>query len=146
MEYFNRAINIRVDERNNKNDTAALMVAVSYLCVGRVHYLKEDYEKAMNLVAQSEALFFRLSGATAQFMAQLVLLIPSTDFANFATSVHYAYGNIEFAQKSWAGAKRAYDQSLRIGLANYPIHPITAAAYYSLGCVEYELSNADNAK
>jgi hypothetical protein len=61
-------------------------------------------------------------------------------------SVHYAYGNIEFAQKNWASAKRAYDASLKIGLASAPIHPITAAAYYSLGCVEFERKNHDNAK
>lgn len=61
-------------------------------------------------------------------------------------SVHYAYGNIEFAQKRWPAARRLYDQSLKIALANTPIHPITAAAYYSLGCVEYEVGNFDNAK
>jgi tetratricopeptide (TPR) repeat protein len=61
-------------------------------------------------------------------------------------SVHYAYGNIDFAQKRWAGAKRSYDAALKIGLASAPIHPITAAAYYSLGCVEHERHNVDNAK
>lgn len=61
-------------------------------------------------------------------------------------SVHYAYGNIDFAQKRWASAKRSYDTCLRIALANAPIHPITAAAYYSLGCVSFELKNHDNAK
>ena len=60
--------------------------------------------------------------------------------------MHYAYGNIEFAQKRWLSAKRAYETSLKVGLANAPIHPITAAAYYSLGCVEYERDNMDNAK
>jgi hypothetical protein len=61
-------------------------------------------------------------------------------------SVHYAYGNIDFAQKSWDGAKRAYEASLKICLASFPIHPITAAAYYSLGCVEEKRRNLDNAK
>jgi hypothetical protein len=61
-------------------------------------------------------------------------------------SVHYAYGNIDFAQGRWASAKRAYDASLKIGLATAPIHPITAAAYYSLGCVEHKRGHLDNAK
>jgi TolA-binding protein len=61
-------------------------------------------------------------------------------------SVHYLYGNIEFAQKKWRQAKRCYDDSLRIGLASAPIHPITAAAYYSLGCVEFEMKHHDNAR
>ena len=60
--------------------------------------------------------------------------------------MHYAYGNIDFAQKRWAAAKRAYEASLRIGLASAPIHPITAAAYYSLGCVEHERRNIENAR
>jgi len=130
MEYFKRAIAIRVEGGNVRDDTAAILLAVSYLCVSRVHFLKEDYETALNMCAQSEALFFRTSGANAQFMAH----------------VHYAYGNIDFAQKRWAAAKRAYDASLKIGLASFPIHPITAAAYYSLGCVEYELGHLENAK
>jgi tetratricopeptide (TPR) repeat protein len=61
-------------------------------------------------------------------------------------SVHYAYGNVDYAQKRWEAAKRSYEQSLRIGLASAPIHPITAAAYYSLGCVEHMRGNFDNAK
>jgi hypothetical protein len=61
-------------------------------------------------------------------------------------SVHYAYGNIDFAQGRWASAKRAYEASLRIGLATAPIHPITTAAFYRLGCVEHERGNLDNAK
>jgi hypothetical protein len=43
-------------------------------------------------------------------------------------------------------ARRSYDASLRVGLATAPIHPITAAAYYSLGCVEFEKKNFDNAR
>jgi hypothetical protein len=78
----------------------------------------------------------------------------SKDFLNlklsFSTdilhSVHYAYGNIDFAQCRWDAAKRSYEASLKIGLATAPIHPITAAAYYSLGCVEHQRLNIDNAK
>jgi hypothetical protein len=32
-----------------------------------------------------------------------------------------------------------------IASAELPIHPITAAAYYSLGCVEFEIGNIDPA-
>jgi tetratricopeptide (TPR) repeat protein len=87
MEYFKRAINIRVDESNNKDDTAAILLAVSYLCVSRVHFLKENYETALNMVAQSEALFFRTSGANAQFMAQFVLLIPNSNLMLTSSAV-----------------------------------------------------------
>jgi len=60
--------------------------------------------------------------------------------------VHYAYGNLDFAQKRWASAKRCYETSLRIGLATAAIHPITAAAYYSLGCVEFEQNHLEKAR
>lgn len=61
-------------------------------------------------------------------------------------SVNYLYGNIEYARKNWKLARRWYEDSLRIGLATSPIHPITTAAYYSLGSVELKLKNHDNAR
>ncbi|PVH79051.1 TPR-like protein [Cadophora sp. DSE1049] len=124
-DYLQRAIEIRLAG----GDAASNLLAISYLCLGRVHFLQEEYEKAFDIVAQSEALFFRTSGANAPLMAH----------------VHYLYGNIEYAQKRWASARRSYETCLRIAQLNNPIHPITAAAYYSLGCVEFERKNNDNA-
>jgi len=49
-------------------------------------------------------------------------------------------------QQDWALAWRAFDECLKIGLATMPLHPITAAAYYSLGCVEFNQGNNDPAK
>lgn len=60
--------------------------------------------------------------------------------------MHYAYGNIHFKQKNLAYALRDYESCLKIGLASMPIHPITAAAYYSIAGVELEQKNIDNAK
>jgi hypothetical protein len=45
-----------------------------------------------------------------------------------------------------ASALRDYESCLKIGLATMPIHPITAAAYYSIARVELEQKNIDNAK
>jgi tetratricopeptide (TPR) repeat protein len=61
-------------------------------------------------------------------------------------SVHYLYGNIEYKQKRWTTAKASYELALKISLQNAPIHPITAAAYYSIGCVEYKKRNAEGAR
>lgn len=58
----------------------------------------------------------------------------------------YAYGNIEFQYRNWNHAIRAYTDCLNISRQETPIHPITAAAYYSLGCVEYELHNWQKAR
>jgi len=41
---------------------------------------------------------------------------------------------------------RDYESCLKIGLATMPIHPITAAAYYSIGCVELQQKNMENAR
>jgi tetratricopeptide (TPR) repeat protein len=143
MDYFRRAITVRI----NAGDTAASLLANSYLCMSRVHYLRGEYEEAFSLLAQSEALYFLTAGADAHFMAQYDQLRPPFYvLANEDSSVHYAYGNVEYVQKRWTAAKRAYDTSLKIGLASAPVHPITAAAYYSLGCVEFELKNNDNAR
>lgn len=65
-DYLNRAITIRVTH----GDTAINPLANSYLCMSRVHLLKREYEKAIAILGQSEALFFRIHGADSHFMAQ----------------------------------------------------------------------------
>ena len=64
----------------------------------------------------------------------------------YGTSVHYAYGKLEYRTANWLAAKRSYSEALRIALSETPIHPITAASYYSLGCVEFKLKHMDTAK
>jgi hypothetical protein len=66
MEYFERAISIQI----KGGDAAANLLANSYLCMSRVHCLRKEYRSAQDMVAQSEALFFRISSADAHFMAQ----------------------------------------------------------------------------
>jgi hypothetical protein len=61
-------------------------------------------------------------------------------------SVHLAYGNNEFLQRRWAMAQRSYGECLRIAVQEMPTHPITAAAYYSLACVEFAQDHAEVAK
>lgn len=63
--YFKRAIDIRVAG----GDIANSLLANSYLCMSRVHFLKKDYAEALTLLAQSEALLYRISDADAHFMA-----------------------------------------------------------------------------
>jgi tetratricopeptide (TPR) repeat protein len=65
-DYFNRAIAIRVTH----GDTANSLLANSYLCMSRVYFLGKEYDKALAMLGQSEALYYRISGADAHFMAQ----------------------------------------------------------------------------
>jgi tetratricopeptide (TPR) repeat protein len=66
LDYFNKAIAIR----SKAGDTAASLLATSYLCLSRVYFLRGDYDKAFNLLGESEALFFRIGGPDGHFMAQ----------------------------------------------------------------------------
>lgn len=61
-------------------------------------------------------------------------------------SVHYAYGNLEYRTSNWLAARQSYTVALRIALTETPIHPITAAAYLSMGQVEFKLKNLELAK
>jgi hypothetical protein len=60
-------------------------------------------------------------------------------------SLQYAWGNLELRQANYDLASRAYDECLKNAQAETPIHPLTAAAYYKLACVEFEWRNYDNA-
>jgi tetratricopeptide (TPR) repeat protein len=71
--YFESAISIRVAH----DDTANSLLANSYLCMSRVYFLKKEYEEALTILGRSEALFYRLSGADAHFMAQYDLQTSS---------------------------------------------------------------------
>lgn len=126
MDFFTKAVNIR----RALGDRAAGQLALTYLCIGRLYFFRRMFDEAMKMLAQSEALFVRTSGADTHFMA----------------FVHFAYGNIEFEMKHWRGAKRSYNDALKIALAETPIHFVTSAIYYSLGCVELAMNNIEPAK
>lgn len=66
IDFFEKAIAIRL----SAGDAAASLVANSYLCLSRVHFLRLEYENSFNLLGESEALFFRIAGADSHFMAQ----------------------------------------------------------------------------
>ncbi|KAH0564815.1 hypothetical protein GP486_001804 [Trichoglossum hirsutum] len=125
MEYYNKATSIYL----KGDDKTAFQLALTDLCIGRVYMLQYKFAEARKAIARSEALFVRVLG---------------TD-KGFTVHVHYAYGNLEFMQENWEGAAREYEICLKIALSEMPIHPITAAAYYSLGCVELEMGHPDNA-
>lgn len=65
MKYLDRAIDIR----SRAGDQAAILLAMSYLCISRVFYAREDYETAFKMLGKSEALFVRTIGQQANFMA-----------------------------------------------------------------------------
>lgn len=66
MEYFDRAVNIRIAQ----GDTAANQLALLYLCIGRVDSLRKEYDKAAKRFSTAENLFVRTLGAERHYMAQ----------------------------------------------------------------------------
>jgi tetratricopeptide (TPR) repeat protein len=65
MDYFTKAVNIR----KVLGDRAAGQLALTYLCIGRLYSFQKKFEEAMKMLAHSEALFVRTSGADTHFMA-----------------------------------------------------------------------------
>jgi len=124
--YFNRASLIW----SAGGDKTAHSLALTYLCMGRMHMLRGALQEAERMNRTAETLFVRLLGADKGMMAY----------------VHFAYGNIHFLQRHWLLAKRSYEACRDIGLQEMSIHPITAAAYYSIACVEFELKHNEVAR
>lgn len=79
---------------------------------------------------KAELIFSRTIGADKGMMAH----------------VNYVQGNIQFKEKNWELAQRSFQSCLNTALAETPLHPITAAAYYSIACVEFVQGHYENAK
>jgi len=123
LEHFLRAAAIRI----KSGDSASNLLANTYLRMSRVHFNKQEYKTAFELLQKAEFLYLRVSDGEAPFMAH----------------IHYAYGNIHLAQKEWLLSRKAYNRCLGISNAKTSVHPITVAGYYRLGCVEFELGHQD---
>jgi hypothetical protein len=65
LDYFNRTVPLRLAA----GDAAASLLATTYLCIARAHFLNKEYDKAMEITAESEALFVRTSGTDNHFFA-----------------------------------------------------------------------------
>lgn len=108
--------------RENIGDDAAVMLALNYLQIGRVYFLKGEYTRAYIEYQRCEGVFLKKAGRNGWFLADL----------------YYAYGNLEFAQKDFAQAGRSYERARRVCMDYNPLHPLTAAVYYKIACTEFE--------
>lgn len=126
LSFYNRAAQIR----HAIGNSAAFLLGSTYLGIGRCHQGKEEFGEARKAYSKAEQLFIRTVKSDGAFMAHL----------------HYAYGNLEFDEKNYTSARRAFELCLTIATDKTPIHPITAAAYYSLGSVELHLGKDEQAK
>lgn len=107
--------------RESIGDSAATMLGLNYLQLGRVFFQKGDHQHAYDLYQRSEGIFNKRVGRNRSYTADL----------------HYAYGNLEFAKANYFAAGRAYELCRRISMDYNPLHPLTSAACYKLACAEY---------
>ncbi|KAG0647439.1 hypothetical protein D0Z07_6667 [Hyphodiscus hymeniophilus] len=126
LDYYNQA----AEGWLHNGDPSARGLALTYLCMGRVYMLQMDLDEALKLTALSEALFIRTIGRDKGFMS----------------NVHYAYGNIHYRRDELRLAWADYNQCLKICMQGMSIHPLAAAAYYSLGCTEDWMGHRESAK
>jgi hypothetical protein len=111
-------------------DASAFNLALTYLSWGRLHMLRGDLKEATRMTSLSESVFVRDIGSEQGVMVY----------------VHFNYGNLQSLQKHWDLALRSYTSCLEIGKREFRLHPITAAAYYSIACIEFELGHAEVAR
>lgn len=74
-ENFDRAMQIWVAG----GDSTAIQLALTHLCVGRLHTLKQNIDEAWRETNLAETLFLRTMGADKGFMAKYYIL---TQFRN----------------------------------------------------------------
>jgi len=108
--------------RERIGDEAAVLLALNYLQIGRVHFLQGDLDEAYKEYQKCEGVLMKKAGRNSWFLADL----------------YYAYGNREFALKEWTLAYKQYERARRICQDINPLHPLTAAVYYKMGCTDLE--------
>ena len=120
LEWFEKAANIR----EHVGDKAATLLGLNYLQIGRVYFQKgqSDYGRAYDFYQRAEGIFNKRIGQNRTYVADL----------------HYAYGNLEFAQKDFSAAARSYELCRRHSMDVNPLHPLTSAACYKSACAAFE--------
>ncbi|KAH9220315.1 P-loop containing nucleoside triphosphate hydrolase protein [Leptodontidium sp. 2 PMI_412] len=126
LKYYDRALQVWI----NSNEESVQSLAKTYLSMGRAYMYQGNLAEALKYTDSAEALVARTLGMGFRFMA----------------NVHYAYGDIHLRRNDLDSAIKSYQACLNIGLTNMPLHPIIAATWYSLACVNLALGNDDAAR
>ncbi|KAH6690247.1 hypothetical protein BKA61DRAFT_287339 [Leptodontidium sp. MPI-SDFR-AT-0119] len=126
LKYYDRALQVWI----NSNEESAQSLAKTYLSMGRAYMYQGNLTEALKYTNSAKALVARTRRMGFRFMA----------------NVHYAYGDIHLRLNDLDSAMKSYQACLNIGLKNMPLHPIIAATWYSLACVNLALGNDDAAR
>jgi tetratricopeptide (TPR) repeat protein len=120
LMWFEKAAKIR----EHAGDKAAIMLGLNYLQIGRAHFQKskEYHSVAYEFYQKAEGIFNKKYAQSRIYIADL----------------HYAHGNLEFAQEDYSAAARSYELCRRHSMDVNPLHPLTSAASYKLACAAFE--------
>ena len=121
LEYLEKAAAIREDI----GDSAAVLLSLNYIQIGRVNALQEDPTKAYRMYQKAEGVMNKRSGANKFFAAHL----------------HFAYGNLELRSKEFTTAAASFEKARLLAKDRNALHPLVAAAWYKLGCAEFEMDH-----
>jgi tetratricopeptide (TPR) repeat protein len=115
-----------------------LMLGLTFLQLGRVWFLKNEFDLARGMYSQADACFAKKGAEDPLYMANL----------------NYAYGNLELerALLSKRTATTEYEQAIKYFSlckdacdACAPCHPLAAANLYKLACTEWGLGHTRKA-
>lgn len=117
QESFEKAARIR-QARGEEQD---LNVGLAFLQLGRNWFLRSRDETyhAIKMYDKAETCFMRSAGKSQPYMAHL----------------YYARGNLELERGELMTANMQYEKCRDVCLNLWPVHPLTCAVYYKIGCV-----------
>jgi tetratricopeptide (TPR) repeat protein len=124
LEYLKNSLLIR----EGLGSGAEILLALNYMQLGRVHFLGGHYTLAYYHYQKCEdtlnvPVWSHERGRSKRF---------------FMANLQYAYGNLDFVQGRFNSARKAFDQARQMSQEMTTVAPLTVAAYYKLGCIEFK--------
>jgi tetratricopeptide (TPR) repeat protein len=116
-----------------------LMLGLSFLQLGRVWFLRNEFDHARQMYSKADACFAKRGAEDPLYMANL----------------NYAYGNLELEKallSRQVSSTEGYEQALRYYIqvkeacdAHAPFHQLAAANFYKMACTEFSLNHPGKA-
>lgn len=116
-----------------------LMLGLTFLQIGRVWFLRNEFDMARQFYSQADACFAKQGAEDPLYIAHL----------------SYAYGNLELEKtlvSKHVSSQEGYEQALRYFLqckeacdAHAPFHQLASANMYKLACTEFAMGHPSKA-
>lgn len=116
-----------------------LMLGLTFLQLGRVWFLRNEFDHARQMFSKADACFAKQGAEDPLYIANL----------------NYAYGNLELERaltSRYVSSTEGYEQALRYYLqckeacdAHAPFHQLASANFYKLACTEFAMEHPKKA-